>query len=185
MKINSILCKATLCSLFSSFPTAAGFACCRDDITTKEFHDALLHKYTAMWAGNLSLIDDIFHPNVELHVDRFPSRTGKGSTATHVTNRTGLKDFITRSRAGWDEYYFQPIRTVAAEHTIAARWIMHGILGADFKTFPTPLKAGDPVTYNGTDFLVQDDCTGHIREVYIASDSISYFHTMNLTEITV
>lgn len=90
-----------------------------------------------MWAGNMSLIDSVFHSDVELYVDRFPSRTGKGSSETRAKNRKELTSFVTRSRAGWDEYYFEPIRTVAADHTIAARWIMHGILGPNFKTFQT------------------------------------------------
>ena len=48
-----------------------------------------------------------------------------------------------------------------------------------------PLKEGAAVTYNGTDFLVQDDCTGQIKEVNIAGDSISYFHAMGLDAVTV
>lgn len=52
-------------------------------------------------------------------------------------------------------------------------------------TIGRPLKAGAAVTYNGTDFLVQDECTGQIREAYIAGDSISYFHAMGLDAVTV
>lgn len=48
-----------------------------------------------------------------------------------------------------------------------------------------PLKPGAHVTYNGTDFLVQDKCTGQIREAYIASDNIAFFHAMGLNYITV
>lgn len=49
----------------------------------------------------------------------------------------------------------------------------------------SPLKQGATVTYNGTDFLVLDSCTGQVREAYIAQDLISYFHAMGLTAITV
>ncbi|KAJ5881693.1 uncharacterized protein N7529_000365 [Penicillium soppii] len=62
---------------------------------------------------------------------------------------------------------------------------MNGILGSNFTLFPIPLKAGDGVTYDGTKFLVEEDCTGKIWEAYIAGDSISYSHAMGLETVTV
>ncbi|CAI7567245.1 unnamed protein product [Penicillium glandicola] len=184
MKLNLIL-NFALCSLLGSSGALAGSSCCGPDITSRAYHARLLDNYIAVWGGNLSLIDTVFHPDVVLFVDSFPSANGNGSTVTHVTNRDEFTAFVERSRTGWKEYYFEPIRTVAADYSIAVRWKMHGILGSNFTLFPTPLKAGASVTYNGTDFLVQDDCTGQIREAYIAADSISYFHAMGLESVTV
>lgn len=47
------------------------------------------------------------------------------------------------------------------------------------------LKAGDPVTYNGTDFLILNTETGLIEEVDSAQDLITLFHNLGLTGITV
>ncbi|CRL18414.1 unnamed protein product [Penicillium camemberti] len=184
MKFNLIL-NFALYSLLGYSGALAGSSCCGVDITSCSYHERLLENYIAVWGGNLSLIDTVFHPDVVLFADSFPSASGKGSSATHITNRNEFAAFVKRSRTGWKEYYFEPIRTVAADHSIAVRWIMHGVLGSNFTLFPTPLKEDAAVTYNGTDFLVQDDCTGQIREAYIAGDSISYFHAMGLDGVTV
>ncbi|KAJ5118912.1 hypothetical protein N7448_010619 [Penicillium atrosanguineum] len=169
-----------------SLPIAiAGPSCCRDDISSAAYHDHILNNYIAIWAGDSSLIGSTFHSDVVLEIDRFPSASGKGSSIIHVSNRTQMTAFVERSRSGWKEYYFEPISSVAANFSIAVRWRMHGVMGSNFTSFSTPLKAGDHVTYNGTDFLVQDHCTGLIREAYIASDNISFLHAMGLTAITV
>lgn len=136
MKLNFIF-HAVLCSLLSFPVTLAGPSCCRADITSSAYHDRLLENYIAVWGGDLSLIGTIFHPDVVLYLDRFPSKSGKGSTVTHVTNRTELVAFVERSRGGWKEYRFEPIRSVAADHSIAVRWEMHGILGSNFTLFQT------------------------------------------------
>ncbi|KAJ5890134.1 hypothetical protein N7504_010944 [Penicillium tannophilum] len=145
----------------------------------------MLNQYISVWDGDLSLVKSTFHPDVRLFSDRFPSSTGNGSTLTAVTNRDEFAAFIENARVGWGKYTFDPIRWVSNGHQIAVRWKMEGILGSNFTRFPTPLDAGSSVTYNGTDFLVLDECTGLIREDYIAQDLISCFHVMGLTEITV
>lgn len=115
MKLN-IIFHAALCSLLNLPVALAGPSCCRADITSSAYHDHLLENYIAVWGGNLSLIGTIFHPDVVLYIDRFPSKSGKGSTVNHVTNRTELTAFIERSRGGWKEYRFEPVRSVAADH---------------------------------------------------------------------
>ncbi|KAJ5692001.1 hypothetical protein N7462_001424 [Penicillium macrosclerotiorum] len=172
-------------SLLAVPSTLASQCSCRDDITTKVYHQHILNNYLAVWGGKFSLINTTFHPDMVVFSDRFPSSTGNGSTLTRVTNRDEFTAFVKKSRNGWKEYSFTPIQFVANDDAMAVRWKMNGILGANFTLFPTPLKAGAAVTYNGTDFLVLDDCTGQIREAYIAQDLISYFHAMGLTEITV
>ncbi|KAJ5963850.1 uncharacterized protein N7479_003726 [Penicillium vulpinum] len=165
----SLIWNFALYSMLGYSGALAGSLCYGPDITSRAYHD----NYITVWGGSLLLIDTSFHPDVVLFVDSFPSASGNGSSATNVTNRNEFTAFVERSR------------TVAADHSVAVRWIMHGVLGSNFKLFPTPLEAGTPVTYNGTEFLVQDDCTGHIREAYIAADSISYIHAMDLEAVTV
>ncbi|KAJ5432825.1 uncharacterized protein N7458_011981 [Penicillium daleae] len=126
-----------------------------------------------------------FHPDVVLSSDRFPSSSGNGSDLTVVTNRSQFSAFVQRSRNGWEKYTFEPIHSLYDVNSIAVRWKMNGVLGANFTLFLTPLKAGSSVTYNGTDLLLLDECTGLIRNDYIAQDLISYFHAMGLSAITV
>ncbi|KAK1763058.1 hypothetical protein QBC33DRAFT_623268 [Phialemonium atrogriseum] len=44
---------------------------------------------------------------------------------------------------------------------------------------------GEPVTYNGTDFLILNECTGLADEADIAGDSLTLFHNLGLTSVTV
>ena len=46
-------------------------------------------------------------------------------------------------------------------------------------------EQGDTVTYDGTDFLVLNSCTGLIDEVHSAQDLVTFFHNLGLTGITV
>jgi hypothetical protein len=41
-----------------------------------------------------------------------------------------------------------------------------------------PLKRGDHVTFNGTDFLVINRCTGLVDEVNIAQDLLTFMRRM-------
>jgi hypothetical protein len=47
------------------------------------------------------------------------------------------------------------------------------------------LKPGDKMTYNGTDNLVLNSCTGLVDQVDSAQDLITLFHNLGLTSITV
>jgi len=46
------------------------------------------------------------------------------------------------------------------------------------------LKPGDPVTWNGTDFLVIND-SNRIKEVNIAQDMMELFHVLGMTSVPV
>ena len=47
------------------------------------------------------------------------------------------------------------------------------------------LKQGAHVTYNGTDFLQLDQCSGLIRQVDMAQDYITLYHNLGLAEIII
>lgn len=44
---------------------------------------------------------------------------------------------------------------------------------------------GSHITYNGTDWLYLDDCTGRIKRVDSAQDYITALHAQGLTEVKV
>ncbi|CAI7579153.1 hypothetical protein N7533_006577 [Penicillium manginii] len=159
-------------------------SCCEPEHDSTK-NQRVLDDYLDIWSGNLTLAETVFHPDVVLHSDRFPSSTGKGSDLISVTNRDEFVAFVQRSRKGWKRYTFTPIRSTGDGESVAVRWAMHGVIGSNFTLFPTPLKAGAAVTYDGTDFLVLDTCTGLVREVYITQNLLQYFHAMGLTAITV
>lgn len=49
----------------------------------------------------------------------------------------------------------------------------------------SPLKPGAEVSYNGSDFLHMDNCTGLIIEDGLTQDLITLFHVMQLGEVSV
>ncbi|KAJ5626446.1 hypothetical protein N7528_003873 [Penicillium herquei] len=187
MKFTPGFLSIGLLALLGSSATATEDACssCRHDVTTNSYHEHILNNYLAVWDGDLSLLKSTFHPDVVLYSDRFPSSTGNGSDATVITNREEFAAFVERARNGWDSYTFNPITWVGGGHSVVVRWKMEGVLGSNFTLFETPLSAGSNVTYNGTDFLVLDECTGLIKTDYIAQDLITYFHAMGLDYISV
>ena len=42
------------------------------------------------------------------------------------------------------------------------------------------LPAGSPVSYNGTDILTLDRCTGLIKEVQSSQDYVTLFHVLGI-----
>ncbi|CAI7626210.1 unnamed protein product [Penicillium viridicatum] len=117
MKFNLIL-NFVLYSLLGYSGALAGSSCCGPDITSCAYHKRLLENYIAIWGGDLSLIDPVFHPDVVFFADGFLSASGQGSSVTHITNRDEFAAFVRRSRTGWKECYFEPIRTVASRSAI-------------------------------------------------------------------
>ncbi|KAH6995169.1 hypothetical protein EDB80DRAFT_877044 [Ilyonectria destructans] len=142
----------------------------------------LADNYLSLWGGELSLVDSVIHPKISLIADRLPSSVG--SDIIQVGNIDEYVAFVQKSRAGWKEYNFDVIHMVGNGNQMAIRWKMNGITSANM-TLPTTLDPGSPVTYNGTDFLILDDCTGLVKEVHMAQDFITFFHALGLEAVTV
>lgn len=116
---------------------AIGFpSCCETELVNTR-NQRVLDDYLDVWSGNLALAETVFHPDVVLHSDRFPSSTGKGSDLISVTNRDEFVAFVQRSRKGWKRYTFTPIRSTGDKDSVAVRWAMHGVIGSNFRLFPT------------------------------------------------
>lgn len=118
---------------------ASNTSCCQTEaqVVNTEFHQRLLANYLSVWGGDLALAETVFHPDVVLHADRFPSSTGKSSDLIRVTNREEFVAFVQKARSGWKKYTFDPIKWTGNEYSLAIRWAMHGVLGSDFKQLPT------------------------------------------------
>ncbi|CRG91335.1 hypothetical protein PISL3812_08383 [Talaromyces islandicus] len=144
----------------------------------------ILANYLSIWNGNLSLLDATLSPTISFNADRFPSPKG-GSEAFNITTREEFRGFVLRSRTGWDKYEFKVYSWTGHENHIAVRWKLDAVIGANFTALPTTLKQGDPVTYNGTDFLILNPHTGLIEELHMAQDLITLFHNLGLTSVTV
>jgi hypothetical protein len=111
-------------------------SCCEPEHDSTK-NQRVLDDYLDIWSGNLTLAETVFHPDVVLHSDRFPSSTGKGSDLISVTNRDEFVAFVQRSRKGWKRYTFTPIRSTGDGESVAVRWAMHGVIGSNFTLFPT------------------------------------------------
>lgn len=57
-----------------------------------------------------------------------------------------------------------------------------GILFTNMVYYST-LKEGAPISFNGTDFFHFDECTGLIKQIEIAQDSIIEHYELGLSEI--
>ncbi|KKK24330.1 hypothetical protein AOCH_002100, partial [Aspergillus ochraceoroseus] len=154
-------------------------------VGTHMHHEYILNNYLDIWNGDLSLINSTFSPDLAFHSDRFPSSTGVGSVAIQIPTAQAFRAFVIRSRTGWNQYTFHPYKWAADGLNIAVRWRLEAVMGHNFTLAPTTLKPGDPVTYNGTDFLLLDPCTGLIEEANIAQDLITFFHNLGLEAVTV
>lgn len=176
-------------------------------VETLEHLEHVKNNYLSIWNGNLSLINSTFAPTISFSADRFPSSSG--SQAIDISTREAFHAFVTRSRTGWDKYEFEVYAWTGNENHLAVRWVLDGVMGASFNIVPTwvseslnllafsssgkynnnvsnrTLKPGDPVTYNGTDFLILNKETGLIEELHMAQDLITLFHNLGLTGITV
>ncbi|GJN86138.1 snoaL-like domain-containing protein [Purpureocillium lilacinum] len=137
--------------------------------------------YLALWGGDLSLADKVVAQDVKLNIDRHPS--ANGSAPVVVNDIKAFLEFVKFARAGWETFEFKVIHWVAEGHNIAVRWKAEAIMGKDYSA-PTTLKPGDPVTWNGTDFLVIND-SNLIKEVNIAQDMMELFHVLGMTSVPV
>ncbi|KAM5369982.1 hypothetical protein ACJZ2D_008665 [Fusarium nematophilum] len=147
----------------------------------------MLDNYLEVWEGHYDLAEATFMPAMDFITDRNPSPTGygNGSTPTHLRTSEELLDLIRFSRDGWDEYGFQVDRWASNEYEIAVRWRLNAVMGVNFTSLPTTLEEGDFATWNGTDFLILDRCTGLIKEVNSAHDGISFLHSLGIKSVSI
>lgn len=175
-----------------------------------EHQQSVISNYLKLWNGDSSVVDSVLSPRLSLHADQFPSPTGEGSVPIEVDSSEEFLAFVQRSRTGWEKYNFEVYKSAAQGNNIAIRWRLEAVMGANFTLVPryvlkinrvvrviecsegltfyalySPLKPGDPVTYNGTDFLVLNKCTGLVEEIHMAQDIITFFNALGLTAITV
>ncbi|VUC30696.1 unnamed protein product [Clonostachys rosea] len=160
----------------------ANSSCCRKDLNSNEYHKELSTNYLNMWSGNLTIAETILHPDLTMYADRLPS--ANGSDLIRVTTRDEFVAFIGKSRTGWQKYWFDMIHWVGTGDKLAMRWKMNGLVGENM-AIPTTLDPGAYVTYNGTDFVVLDDCTGQIKEINMAQDFIAFFHELGIKGVMV
>ncbi|KAJ4249097.1 hypothetical protein NW762_012431 [Fusarium torreyae] len=147
--------------------------------TTHEYHKKILNQYVDIWGGNISLVNTTFAPEVTLYIDRFPTGSnGSVEIGPYITNPASFAAFVEKTRSGLRQYDISVKKWVGEGYGIAARWAIEIVLGDDFKNVPTTLKAGEYVTYNGTEYLTLDPCTGLVTEVESAQDLISFLYNL-------
>ncbi|KHN95438.1 uncharacterized protein MAM_06715 [Metarhizium album ARSEF 1941] len=144
---------------------------------TRERQKQIKDDYLALWCGDYSRADKVLSPGVTLNIDRHP--TADGSAPVVVNNSSDFMNFLRWSRTGWEKFNFKVVHWAADGHHIAIRWKLEAVMGTDYCA-PTSLKPGDVVSYNGTDFLVLNECTGLVDEVNIAQDMMNLFHALEL-----
>ncbi|KAH8896753.1 hypothetical protein GQ53DRAFT_527111 [Thozetella sp. PMI_491] len=153
-------------------------------LTTEDF-DKAIHTYLHIWNGDLTLVDSLFSPNLKLEVDLFPTQTGQGTNdiSPLVNTSAAFGGWVQQARSQFETYTFTLNKWAGSGNCVAARWTLHATIGQNFAVLPTNLKAGDPVTYNGTDFLTLDPSTGLVVEVAVAQDLLTFLDNLG-NEVT-
>ncbi|KAJ6780102.1 hypothetical protein PWT90_01031 [Aphanocladium album] len=168
---------------------AAAIKSCPGHFTTPGYHQKIMNDYLAIWAGNLSLVNSTFAPHLTLQGDRFPTGAhGSVQLAPLVNSPEAFSGFVRQTRANFGEYGFRVQRWAGDGANVVFRWTLEGKVGKAFKAVPTNLKEGDAISYNGTEFLTLDACTGLIVEVSSAQDLITFMYNLgddiNLTPLS-
>ncbi|KAH8881942.1 hypothetical protein GQ53DRAFT_847874 [Thozetella sp. PMI_491] len=147
--------------------------CCKTQATAEEL-DRAIHGYLDVWNGNFSQVDSVFAPSLTVQADLIPQPGGgTGAIGPLITTSAAFASWVQQARANFDTYTFTLNKYAAGNNNVAGRWTLNAEIGQNFTFLPTNLKRGDPVTYNGTDFLTLDPCTGLVVEVAVAQDLIS------------
>lgn len=116
---------------------ATAASCCNPHADSHSQRELIADNYLNLWNGDLSLINSTFSSEISVHIDRIPSSTGVGSEFTKISTSQEFLDWVKSSRAGWDEYGFTKYKSAGEGSNVAVRWIMNGIIGANFTQVPT------------------------------------------------
>jgi hypothetical protein len=162
-------------SLLSLTVRAAPACCAKEFNIDAAYRQQVADQYLSMWGGEVALADELLSESVHLYVDRHPGPNG--TVPVPGNNREDFKAFLGYSRNGFDKFAFEKVYFAGDQLNVAVRWKMNGILG-NFTNAPTALKPGDDVTFNGTDFLVLNKCSGQVDEVHIAQDLLTFMRRM-------
>ncbi|KAH6949649.1 hypothetical protein BKA56DRAFT_682731 [Ilyonectria sp. MPI-CAGE-AT-0026] len=131
----------------------------------------ILDQYVRIWNGDLSLEMATFNADAKMHIDRL--FTGNETVYLPINSSKAIIDFVQLARQGWSKYEFIVLWTAGSEgQNLALRWMLNAVIGPDFNPIETTLKEGAPISFNGTDFFHFDECTGLIKQIEIAQDSI-------------
>ena len=132
-----LLSKVAVVGLLSLCSAVMAECICKEDITSAEHHAEIAQNYLDVWNGNLGLVNSTFSSDVVVHADRFPLATGNGSAFLSINSRQDFVAFVERSRTGWDEYGFDLYKSAGQDLNVAIRWVMNGVVGANFTLLPT------------------------------------------------
>ncbi|CAH0054158.1 unnamed protein product [Clonostachys solani] len=163
-----------VCLVSLPFSSCAPTECCATKFNTPAHYDKVIHNYLNAWNGDLSLVNSTFAPALSLQGDILPNGAGGYSSVGELVHTASdFEQFIRRARSNFEVYTFTLNKWAGSNHNVVGRWTLNAVIADTFVLFPTTLKPGDKVSYNGTDFLTIDPCTGLITEVAIAQDLFS------------
>lgn len=110
----------------------------RAHFTSHSYHETVMNRYLAIWAGDLSLVNSTFAPSLTFSGDRFPTGAhGSAQLAPFITSPGTFAGFVQQTRANFDEYRFSVQRWAGEGVNIAVRWTLEGVVGESFKAVPT------------------------------------------------
>ncbi|KHN94942.1 uncharacterized protein MAM_07169 [Metarhizium album ARSEF 1941] len=140
--------------------------------------------YIDMWNGDLGLEHETFTPGVVLHQDRLPGTNGSVDLA--VRSSADFVKFMRLARSGWHHYGFVVHATALDLYSIVIRWALNATVGPrDKMLIPVAKPEGTHITYNGTDWLHLDECTGKIKQVDSAQDYITALHEQGVATLKI
>jgi hypothetical protein len=153
--------------------------------------EIVVSNWLKLWAGNYDYLNKTVTSDVQLYQDRFP--TGTNSISMPIDNSSALLSFVKESRMTFETYCFVDDFHFGDDNLVALRWTLNATFAGSQKAWvkgrpgveihemlnnSRTLKKGSEVTYNGTDLMVLNRCSGLIQQVLSAQDFITYFHVL-------
>ena len=109
--------------------------CRSSKVSSHSHHAHIVNNYLKLWAGDLSLVNQTFDPEITFNADRFPSSSGTGAAPLIITTSEEFGAFVNSSRQGSEKYQFDPIYWLGEGNRVAIRWRLDSIIG-NFTRFP-------------------------------------------------
>ncbi|EGP86972.1 uncharacterized protein MYCGRDRAFT_93623 [Zymoseptoria tritici IPO323] len=157
----------------------------RQSCSNKISITAVMENWAKIWKGDTSdaLLKATIMPDILIQTDRLPygpDYTKQKTEMLNVHNEEQLLAFVKESRKGYSSY--GAVNNYAFANSdgtrLVTRWTVNAVIGSDN---PSPIrKAGDRISFDGTDLVAFDPCSGKIQTVQTAQDTLNFAYQLGM-----
>ena len=145
-------------------------------MTNNTANAALAEPWGALWNGDLTLSEQIIHPDLVTHVAPIT-----GGPAGDMVGRDALNTMVTTIRTLFPDLEFQfDVGPIADDSYLVVRWKAQGTYGGGFPG-SSPDAVGRVVTFYCTDILRVED--GKLTEYWLNADSLWFNQQLGVSSV--